>query len=215
MPESNEPILISMPKPVLQRMPRYLNYLKARRKQGFERMSSTVIAADLGLNPVQVRKDLAFINDSGKPRTGFDVQALIDDIAQYLGYSHAKNAILVGVGHLGQALLAYVGFAEYGLNILAAFDVDPAIVGANVRGKAVYHTDALYEFIRGENVQIGIITVPAPRAQAVCDRLVSCGIAAIWNFAPVNLTAPDRVIVQNEDIAASLAFLSNELQRRR
>jgi len=205
-----------MPQPVLKRLPRYLNYLKAKRahEEGLARISSTVIAADLGLNPVQVRKDLAFINNSGKPRTGFDLEALIDDIERYLGYSQAKNAVLVGVGHLGQALLAYVGFAEYGLDIIAAFDVDPALVGKNVRGKRVYHTDELRAHIRGGDVQIGIITVPAAYAQAVCNQLIECGVGAIWNFAPVHLEAPEQVIVQNEDIAASLAFLSNELQRR-
>ena len=203
----------SIPKPVLARMPRYRNYLTNKKSQGFERISSTVIAADLGLNPVQVRKDLAYINDSGKPRTGFDVKTLTDDIERYLGYNHPKSAILVGAGNLGQALLAYEGFSEYSLRILAAFDIDPDIIGQSIHGKPVYAMTALREKIVEHDVKIAIVTVPARNAQSVCEQLALSGIEAIWNFAPVHLEAPDNVIIQNEDIAASLAFLYGKLEQ--
>lgn len=205
---------VLIPKPVLARMPRYLHYLRAKYAMGYKRISSTVISADLNLNPVQVRKDLAYINDSGKPRTGFDTSALIYDIEQYLGYDRTKNAVLVGVGHLGQALLAYDGFDGYGLDIKAAFDVSPEIIGKTIRNTPVCGMDALAEMIAREDIHIAIITVPAGQAQSVCDSLILSGITAIWNFAPVYLEAPPEVIVQNEDIAASLAFLSNQLKLR-
>ncbi|NLG25527.1 MAG: redox-sensing transcriptional repressor Rex [Clostridiales bacterium] len=203
-----------MPRPVLERMPRYLNYLRGKQKEGLTRISSTVIAADLGLNPVQVRKDLAYVNDSGKPRTGFDLNGLVDDIEHFLGYLNAKDAILVGVGNLGQALLNYSGFAEHGLNILAAFDANDRLVGHRINGKTVYPMSTLVHLTRELNAHIGIITVPASQAQQVCDLLVQGGVAGIWNFAPAHLEVPPHVIVQNEDIAASLALLSNRLMEQ-
>jgi redox-sensing transcriptional repressor len=195
-------------------MPRYLNYLRAKRAEGITRISSTVIAADLQLNPVQVRKDMACVNDSGKPRTGFALQGLIDDIERLLGYLNAKDALLVGAGNLGQALLNYEGFAGYGLTILAAFDVNESLIGRQIHGRTIFPMSKLIDLARRLNAHIGIITVPVAYAQQACDLLVAGGITAIWNFAPAHLEVPPQVILQNEDIAASLALLSNKLMLR-
>lgn len=200
-----------VPQPVLKRLPRYLNYLKGKKAEDFKRISSTIISADLGLNPVQVRKDLAYVSDSGKPRTGFGVHELIRDIERFLGYGNTKDAVLIGVGHLGQALLAYSGFEGYGLNILAAFDVRESVIDTEIHGKPVYPMGRLPELAGRLGAHIGIITVPSDSAQSVCDTLVRSGIKAIWNFAPTNLEVPEYIILQNEDIAASLALLSNRL----
>jgi len=203
-----------VPQPVLKRLPRYLTYLRGKKSEGLDRISSTMIAADLLLNSVQVRKDLAYVSDSGKPRTGFSVKALIRDIECFLGYGNTKAAVLVGAGHLGKTLLTYEGFEGYGLQILAAFDVQQDLIGTEVYTKPVFPVSRLPEMTRRLCATIGIITVPAESAQEVCDLLVEGGVQGIWNFAPVHLEVPEHVIVQNEDIAASLVLLSNKLSER-
>lgn len=212
MPANGEKV--SVPQPVLKRLPRYLHYLRGKKQEGMERISSTVISADLGLNPVQVRKDLAYASDSGKPRTGFSVAELVRDLEAFLGYGGTKDAVLVGAGHMGTTLLAYKGFAGYGLNILAAFDNREEVIGTEICGKPVFPVSRIPEMTGRLCARIGIITVPPEAAQAVCDQLVAGGVQAIWNFAPVHLDVPENVIVQNEDIAASLALLSNRLAER-
>ena len=211
---SEERTKVAVPQPVLKRLPRYLNYLKGKRKEGLDRISSTMISADLGLNSVQVRKDLACVSDCGKPRTGFEMNRLIHDIEHFLGYGNTKDAVLVGAGNLGKTLLAYEGFAGYGLNILAAFDIDEKLVDTEVHGKRVFPVSRLPEMTERLCASIGIITVPAACAQEICDLLVAGGVQGIWNFAPTHLDAPENIIVQNEDIAASLALLSNRLAER-
>ena len=134
----------------------------------------------------------------------------MEDISSFLGYDNATDAILVGAGKLGQALLGYSGFEAYGLNILAAFDTAPA--ATEMEGKPVMHISSLPEFCNRRNVLMGIITVPVDAAQTVCDRLIDCGIKAIWNFAPTHLEVPDGILVQNENMATSLAVLSMHLQ---
>ena len=201
----------SVPKPTLQRLPGYLNYLRGKRREGAEYISASAVAMDMGLNAVQVRKDLAAVSASGRPKTGFPLGMLISDLEEYLGYNNAKDAVLVGVGQLGRTLLSYDGFSNYGLNIIAAFDAHPAPLED---GREVYPMEQLASLCRRLKARLGIITVPAPAAQTVCDQLVACGVLAVWNFAPVHLTAPDDVIVQNEDIAASLAVLSTRLEER-
>lgn len=205
---------VVVPQPVLKRLPRYLNYLKGKKKEGLERISSTMISADLGLNSVQVRKDLACVSDCGKPRTGFDLHMLIRDIEHFLGYGNTKDAVLVGAGNLGRTLLAYEGFAGYGLNILAAFDIDEKLADTEVHGKRIFPVHRLPEMTERLCASIGIITVPAACAQEICDLLVAGGVKGIWNFAPTHLEAPENIIIQNEDIAASLALLSNRLAER-
>lgn len=212
MSDNREKVVV--PQPVLRRLPRYLNYLRGKKQEACERISSTVIAADLNLNPVQVRKDLAYVSDSGKPRTGFAVDELIADMERFLGYGNTKDAVLVGAGHLGKTLLAYGGFAAYGLNILAAFDIDPLLINTEVCGKPVFSVERLPEITERLCAHIGIITVPVDAAQDVCDLLVAGGVQAVWNFVPTHLEVPADVIVQNEDIAASLALLSNRLAER-
>ncbi len=203
-----------VPQPVLKRLPRYLNYLRGKKEEKLDRISSTVIAADLSLNSVQVRKDLAYVSDSGKPRTGFSVNELIRDIERFMGYGNTKDAVLVGAGHLGKTLLAYEGFKAYGLHILAAFDINEELVGTEIYGKPIFPMERLPGMTERLCAHIGIITVPAVAAQEVCDLLVAGGVQAIWNFAPTHLDVPENVIVQNEDIAASLALLSNKLAER-
>lgn len=201
-------------KPALSRMPNYLNYLYQIKNNGVTNISSTVIAKELNLHPIKVRKDLARTGTIGKPKIGFDIDELIHNIIELLGYNNSNEAILVGVGHLGRALLSYEGFASYGLNIIAAFDTDETICNCEINGKKVFHLDKLKELVDRFKVHIGIITVPAKNAQDICDLLIESGVLAIWNFAPNHLRVPDNILVQNEDMAASLAILSKHLKEK-
>lgn len=199
----------------LHRMPYYLQYLKQARNNGIDVIPATAIAADLKLNEVQVRKDLAAIcTTKGKPKAGFIVDELISNMEEFLGYNNTKDAVLVGAGSLGSALLAYSGFENYGLNIVAAFDNDQRKIGKNIHGRKVLPIEELKDICKRLNIHIGIITVPAQYAQETCNKLIESGIMAIWNFAPIHLSTPDEILVKNENMAASLAVLSQHLQER-
>lgn len=201
-------------KAVLKRLPTYLTYLKGLDDETNPNISATTLANALGLGEVQVRKDLASVSDGGKPKVGYPRTKLIDDIEQFLGYDNSTDAVIIGAGKLGQALCDYTGFATYGLNILAAFDVMPS-ANATSQGKPIYDMDQLAAFCSANKVRMGIITVPASQAQKVCTALIASGIRAIWNFAPTHLDVPDHILVQNEDMATSLAVLSMHLQAQK
>lgn len=198
-------------KATVKRLPVYLSYLKNMSEEGLSHISATALAAALGMGEVQVRKDLALISDGGRPKIGYLREGLIRDLEDFLGYSNTNDAVLVGAGKLGRALLGYSGFAEYGLNIVAAFDSDDALVGTSKSGKPIMHMSRLDEFCRKHKILIGVITVPSEYAQQVCDRMIANGIKAIWNFAPKHLDVPDDILVQSENMAASLALLSKHL----
>lgn len=198
-------------KSVLKRLPGYLAYLKAIPQDASPYISATALAAALGMGEVQVRKDLAMVCDEGRPKIGYPREVLIDDIEQFLGYDNTTDAVLIGAGKLGQALLGYSGFAAYGLNILAAFDVAPA-TDKTEDGKPIYPVEQLEGFCRTHKVLMGIITVPGEYAQSVCDQLIACGIKAIWTFAPTHLEVPPNILVQQENMATSLAVLSMHLR---
>ena len=198
-------------KAVLKRLPGYLAYLKSIQDQDYPYISATALANALGMGEVQVRKDLASVSDGGRPKIGYLRDSLIDDIEQFLGYDNTTDAVLIGAGKLGQALMGYRGFEEYGLNVLAAFDTKPPKSQTD-DGKPILHMDQLEAFCRAHKVLMGIITVPDSQAQEVCDKLISCGIKAIWNFAPIHLEGPPHILVQSENMATSLAVLSMHLQ---
>ena len=198
-------------KAVLKRLPGYLAYLKSLQDQDHPYISATALANALGMGEVQVRKDLASVSDGGRPKIGYLRESLIEDIEQFLGYDNTTDAVLIGAGRLGQALMGYRGFEEYGLNVLAAFDTNPTCDHTE-DGKPILHMDQLEQFCRAHKVLMGIITVPDCHAQEVCDKLISCGIKAIWNFAPIHLEVPSNILVQSENMATSLAVLSMPLQ---
>lgn len=204
----------SIPRQTLMRLPVYLSYLKGLGTKAPVNISSAAIAAALNLGPVQVRKDLACLPCTGRPKTGYTTTELIRALESFLGYDDTTNAIVVGAGKLGQALMSYSGFSQYGLHILAGFDVNPALAGTQCDGKPILPLDKLSGLCERLRVHIGIVTVPAPAAQGVCDLLVQSGILAVWNFAPVRLSAPPGVLIQNENMASSLAVLSRHLAER-
>lgn len=197
-------------KKMLKRLPLYLDYLRSLPEE-VQNVSATTIARGLELGDVQVRKDLALISEAGRQKVGRSRKVLIQDIETHLDLATKTGAVIVGAGKLGRALLEYGGFGEYGMTILAGFDTnaDGRYPGP---GKPVYPMDRLRSFCQTYSVNIGIITVPAACAQDVCDRLVACGIKAIWNFAPVQLTVPEDVLVQNENLALSMTALRIQLR---
>lgn len=198
-------------KATLLRLPIYLSYLKSLSERP-EYVSATSLATALGLGEVQVRKDLASISDAGKPKLGYITADLIAVLEEYLGYNDTNDAVIVGAGRLGQALMAYKGFEEYGLNIVAGFDIDPALENATIDGKRVFPMEKLEHIVARLGVKIGIITLPKEFAQETADKLIASGIRAIWNFSPAHIVVPENVAIKNENMASSLALLSNRLK---
>lgn len=195
------------------RFPAYLRYLKAEEAAGVGYVSSSEIAEDMHLSAVCVRKDLALVaSEPGKPRLGFAVGKLIGDLERALGYHLKTHACVVGAGRLGRAFLVYDGFEHYGIDVVAAFDISPAQVGA-LRGKPIYPMERLKEIAERENVKLGILTVPGEAAQQACDAMVEAGITAILSFAPAYVRVPEGVTLRCEDLAATLASLSAEAEK--
>ena len=204
---------VKVPKlPTIRRLPTYLYKLSEMRKAGVEIVATPELARYMNLGEIVIRKDLALTGVSGQPGVGYKVRELIEAIKSYLNWDNVSEAILVGAGSLGSALMGYEGFEEYGLRIIAAFDA--AKIGTEVRERSVFDIDRLEELTRRLQVRMGIICVPADQAQDVADRMVAGGIKAIWNFANVSLKVPDDVIVQREVIAGGLAVLSVKMSRK-
>ncbi len=198
----------------IRRLPQYLRIFYNLHGYGRELVSSTVIAEETHLLPIVVKKDLQVVGAPSKLRAGFKVAGTIEVIEKFLGWNNLNKAFLVGVGHLGAALLGFTGFKNHGLEIVAAFDTAPDKVGHTVHDVPVYHTAQLASIITQENLKIAVLAVPADAAQGITDTLLSAGIKAIWNFAPVHLNVPKNVIVQQEDISSGLAELCAKLKSK-
>ncbi len=209
----NELLKNSAPLPSVRRLPLYLTVLEEFEREGKEWISTTDFSEVLFLKPIQVRKDLAHTGIIGKPKKGFKVTELISTIYNFLGWNNLTEAFLVGAGALGSALLGYSGFQRHGLNIVAAFDVSVNVIGKSIHGKEILSIEKLPDLARRMHVRLGIITVPAARAQEAADCLVSAGISGIWNFSPSKLHVPPNVVVQREDLSSGLAVLSVKLGR--
>lgn len=198
--------------PTLRRLPLYHRLLKTAAQDGLEFSSCSFIGSMLNVEPTLVRKDLAVTGIVGKPKVGYEVKALVDAIEQFLGWRNITDAFLVGVGSLGTALLGYEKFNHYGFRIVAAFDNDPAKVGTEIHGRQVFDIDKLPDLADRMHILMGIITTPVEAAQPTAEIMVVSGIRAIWNLTPTSIKVPEGIIVQNEDIFASLAILSSKLE---
>ena len=201
----------SAPLPSVRRLPVYLRLLYELKAGGQESVSCPLIADELGLVSVQVRKDLAITGIVGKPKVGYQTSELISAIESFLGWNNTRDAFLVGVGSLGTALLGYEGFGASNLNIVAGFDNNPKKVGKIIHGKKVMPMEKFTNLVRRMHILIGILTVPAPAAQGIADVMIGAGIRAIWNYTPGSLRVPDSVIVEDVRLASSLAALSSRL----
>ncbi len=204
--------IFSIPLPTIRRFPAYLRMLKDYQANGDTWVSATKLAVDLRLKPIQVRKDMACTGVEGKPKVGFELTELIHAIEHHLGWDNTSDAILVGAGHLGNALVGYKGFENYGLRIVAIFDEDPKKVGTKSYDIEIQAMDELEGVIESMGINIAVLTVPAIYAQEIAERLVAGGIKGIWNFAPKNLRLPEEIIVQRTDLATSFAELSSKLR---
>ncbi|MDR1079792.1 MAG: redox-sensing transcriptional repressor Rex [Deltaproteobacteria bacterium] len=195
-----------------KRLLSYLRLIKQRPEGSPDNISSAVIAHALGLNDVQVRKDLASVSSGGKPKIGYITKDLIADLEHFLGHDNCSEAVLVGTGNLGRALISYENFANYGLKIVAAFDADPRVIGTSFKGIDIFSSERIPDLCRRLQVHLGIIAVPAVAAQEACNALLEGGVMAVWNFAPVNLKVTESALIRNEDMGASLALLMKTLK---
>lgn len=200
----------SIPKATLGRIPIYLRYLRELPDEIDSTISATKIARGVFLGEVQVRKDLALISGRGKPRVGYERDKLICDLENCLGSEKMTNAVLVGAGKLGRALLDYDGFEEFGVTIVAGFDCNSSILQIS-KSKSILPIEEIEAYCADNDIKIGIITVGQGSAQEVCDRLVACGVKAIWNFAPCTLRVPPNVLLKHEELALSLAHLNSKI----
>ena len=203
----------SIPKATLGRLPQYLAYLKSLPAVKGATISATAIAKGLSLGDVQVRKDLAAVSGAGKPKIGYELEKLIRDLESHLGYESLTHAVLVGAGKLGRALLDYEGFEAFGVKIVAGFDCNEKALQIGKNAKEILPIKDIAAYCKEHHVKLGIITVGQGSAQDVCDTLVACGIEAIWNFAPCALRVPSGVVLKQENLALSLAYLNNQISK--
>ncbi len=205
--------LMSFSLAAIQRMPNYLRYLKELQQSGIIYASSTIIGNKMNLNPILVKKDLSIVTSiEGKPRLGYKISTLINDIESFLGYNNLKDAVIIGCGNLGRALLSYPGFSNYGVNICLGFDTDSEIIGSVINGITIMPLSKLEDLIDRLHIHIAILTVPKEAAQEIANRLEKTQIRAIWNWAPTQLNVSQHIAVKNEDIASSLAILTNKMK---
>ncbi|MDE6248636.1 MAG: redox-sensing transcriptional repressor Rex [Paramuribaculum sp.] len=200
-----------LPEPTLRRLPWYLAYVSLLHSRGVEYVSSTAIARELNVDASQIAKDLSFLSIRGKTRIGYEVAELEKELKDFLGFDSRHNAVIMGVGSLGAALISDSGLARYGLNVVAGFDVNPRLIGSTINGIPVFSPEELPERREEFNAEIGIITVPVEVAQGVADDMVAAGIRALWNFTPVRIRTAEGIAIENTSIYAHLAVMYNRL----
>lgn len=210
---TNRPIISREfpPEPTLRRLPWYLAYVSLLRAHNVEYVSSTAISKELNVDASQIAKDLSVLGIKGKTRIGYEVPALEEALRTFLGFSVSHNAVMIGAGSLGSALIADTGLERFGLNIVAGFDVDPSIVGTQIKGIPIYSIDSLGELQCRLKAAIAIIAVPIDHAQDVADKAVAAGIPALWNFTPFRIRTAPGTVIQNTSIYAHLAVMYNRL----
>ena len=200
-----------VPEPTLRRLPWYLSNAKLMREKGETYVSSTQISKQINIDASQVAKDLSYVNISGRTRVGYEIDALIKVLEDFLGFTNMHKAYLFGVGSLGGALLRDTGLQHFGLEIVGAFDINPELVGKEINGIPIYHSDEFEAKMKAGNVNIGVLTVPISIAQEITDKMVSGGIKAVWNFTPFRIRVPENIVVQNTSLYAHLAVMFNRL----
>ena len=204
-------VVAKVPEPTLRRLPWYLSNVKLLKQKGERFVSSTLISKETGIDASQIAKDLSYVNISGRTRVGYEVDTLIAVLEDFLGFTNIHKAFLFGVGSLGGALLRDSGLAHFGLEIVAAFDINPELLGTCLNGIPIFHLDE-FECKRAEyDVRIGVLTVPIEIAQSITDKMVAGGIKAVWNFTPFRIRVPECIVVQNTSLYAHLALMFNRL----
>lgn len=197
---------------VVSRLPRYFRYLGELKDEGVERISSQELSKLMRVTASQIRQDFNNFGGFGQQGYGYNVEYLYTEIGKILGLDQTHRLIIIGAGHLGQAIANYMNFERRGFLIKGLFDADPDLTGKMVRQIPVRPMEELEQFIQVNNIDIGVLTIPKDGAAAVSDRLVKCGIKAIWNFAHLDLDVPDSVQVENVHLSDSLMKLSYNIR---
>ena len=205
------PKMYKVPEPTLRRLPWYLSVCRLLKARGEMYVSSTRLSKETNIVASQIAKDLSCVNIVGRTRVGYEIDNLLAVLEDFLGFKTIHKAFLFGVGRLGGALLNDTGLKQFGLEIVAAFDTNPRIVGHSVSGIPVYHINDLEAKMRRHQVKIGVLTVPIDNAQEVADKMVVWGIKAIWNFTPLRIRVPQDIVVQNTSLYAHLSLMFNRL----
>ena len=200
-----------VPEPTLRRLPWYLSNIKLMKEKGEQYVSSTQISKEINIDASQIAKDLSYVNISGRTRVGYNIDALIEVLESFLGFTNMHKAFLFGVGSLGGALLRDSGLRHFGLEIVAAFDVNPELVGKDLGGIPIFHSDDFGAKMKEYDVNIGVLTVPINIAQEITNKMVDGGIKAVWNFTPFRIRVPENIVVQNTSLYAHLAVMFNRL----
>jgi len=200
-----------IPEPALRRLPWYLSYVKLLKSQGETIVSSTQIARKIDVSASQIAKDLSYVDIQGKTRVGYEIDDLIHVLETFLGFTRTHRAVVFGVGSLGAALLSDSGLQQFGLKIIAGYDVNESVVNKKIHSIPVYHSDQFIERNGTMRAEIGVLTVPPGIAQEVSDYMIRGGIKGIWNFTPVRIRVPEGVVLQNTSLYAHLAVMFNRL----
>lgn len=203
--------LDKVPEPTLRRLPWYLSNVKLLKEKGEQYVSSTQISKDINVDSSQIAKDLSYVKISGRTRVGYDIDELIHVLEEFLGFTNMHKAFLFGAGSLGRALLGDSGLRQFGLDIVAAFDVNPQLVGTSVNDIPIFHIKEFMQKMGEFGVNIGVLTVPINIAQQVTDEMIAGGIKAVWNFTPFRIRVPEHIVVQNTSLYAHLAVMFNRL----
>ena len=203
-----------IPEATVARLPIYLRVLTGLADTGVGTVSSDGLAAAAGVGSAKLRKDLSHLGSYGTRGVGYDVEYLVYQISRALGLTQSYRVAIIGVGNLGHALANYAGFATRGFQIAALIDADAERVGEQIAGIEIRHLDDLEILVKEHEISIGVIATPAAAAQDVCDRLVSCGVTSVLNFAPAILAVPDAVDVRKVDLSIELQILAFHEQRK-
>ena len=195
---------------VIHRLPRYYRELTDLKRRGIERISSSELSDEMGLNASQIRQDFNCFGGFGQQGYGYQVDNLLHEISKILGLTQSWNMVIVGAGNIGSALLRYTGFDKDGYHIIGAFDSDPALHGQRINDVLVHDASALSAFLAENKVHIGVICTQKTNAQQVCDSMVKGGVRGIWNYAPIDVTS-DQAFVENVHLNDSLYVLSYRL----
>ena len=198
---------------VISRLPRYYRYLGELLEDGVERISSNELSQRMHVTASQIRQDLNNFGGFGQQGYGYNVKHLYTEIAKILGIDRQHNLVIIGAGNLGQAIANYANFEKRGFVIKGMFDINPRLIGLVVRGIEIRSIDELEQFIRDNDVQMAALTIPKTKAPEIADRVIRAGVKGIWNFAHVDLTVPDDVVVENVHLSESLMRLSYNVLR--
>ncbi|MDD2960510.1 MAG: redox-sensing transcriptional repressor Rex [Muribaculaceae bacterium] len=206
---------VMLPEPTLRRLPWYLAYVNLLSAKDIEYVSSTQISKEINVDASQIAKDLSFLNIKGKTRIGYEVKSLAKGLVDFLGFKKIHNTFMMGVGSLGAALIQDSGLSQYGLRIVAGFDINPKIIGTSICDVPIFHISEFAKHQQEFKAEIGILAVPVENAQEATDIMIKGGIKAVWNYTPFRIRVPENIVIQNTSIYAHLAVMYNRMEAKK